>query len=476
MILRLKILLVACFAFIFTLAKAQTPEELKRIDQFIQQNIDKNHIPGLSIAIVDKDKVIFSKGYGKDGNNKAIISSSPFAIASLSKAFTAMAVMQLVETGKINLDAPVKKYIPSFTMSDTLAGQITVRQFLNQTSGLSDEVYPELAFKKQPVSTMNTIENLKDVKLANNPGEKFQYHNPNYQIMAHLVEVVSQEKFSEYLQKHIFEPLQMKHTTAYRSTLQFRNNLPQGHIFMFGQPKKSDEPEWFIEGSAGMLSTTSDLAKWLMLYLNKGTYKGQRLLSAQGVETMSSLPANSGYGLGWFVDKEKNVSHSGVFWTYQAEQMIMTKEGYGIVILFNSGINAFQDYHAFLKGVYNILSNREPEAPFISSTIYELLMATFIILTLILTTYRFRNMKLWVLKNRAKPKWLVISKNMVRLLPLVLLLLAPILLALLSNRVLSWERIFLMAPSVIIWFGIVAFCNLLVFITRTIKLRSLNNL
>lgn len=476
MILRLKILLVVCFAFIGTQTKAQTPDQLKKIDQFIQQNIDKNHIPGLSIAIVDKDKVVFSKGYGKDGNNKAIISSSSFAIASLSKAFTAMAVMQLAEAGKINLDAPVKKYIPSFIMADARADRITVRQFLNQTSGLSDMVYPELSFKQQPVSGSNAIKNLKDVNLANSPGEKFQYHNPNYQVMAHLVEVVSQEKFSDYLQKHIFEPLQMKHTAAYHSTLQFRNNLPQGHIFMFGQPRKMDEPDWYIEGSAGMVSTTSDLAKWLMLYLNKGAYKGQRLLSSQGVETMFSHPANSGYGLGWFVDKEKNVSHSGVFWTYQAEQMIMTKEGYGIVILFNSGINAFQDYHAFLKGVYDVLSNQAPEAPFISSTIYELLMATFIILTLILTTYRFRNMKLWVLRNRAKPKWLVIGKNMVRLLPLVLLLLAPILLALLSNRVLSWERIFLMAPSVIIWLGMVAFCNLLVFITRTIKLRSRNNL
>ncbi len=460
------------FSFAAMQAKAQTDAQLKIIDQFVKKNIDKNHIPGLSIAIVNKNQVVFSKGYGKDGDNRAIISSTPFAIASLSKAFAAMAVMQLVEAGKINLDAPVRQYIPSFTMADTRADKITVRQFLNQTSGLSDMVYPELAFKQQPASTGNTIDNLKDVKLNNNPGEKFQYHNPNYQIIAHLVEVVSQEKFADYLQKHLFAPLQMTHTSTYHNTLEIQKHVAKGNIFVFGQPVKLNEPNWFVEGSAGMVSTTSDLAKWLMLYLNKGEYKGQRLLSEKGIETMFSTPANSGYGLGWFVDSQKNVSHSGVFWTYQAEQMIMTKEGFGIIILFNSGINAFQDYHVFLEGVSNILANKEAEFPFMTDPLYELLMATFIILTLFLTFIRFRNLKMWVAKHRLKPSGVVISKNLVRLLPLVVLLLIPTLLTLIAKRVLSWERIFLMAPSVIIWLGIVALCNLMIVGARVVSLRK----
>ena len=458
--------------FLLSQANAQINAQLKIIDQFIQKNIDKNHIPGLSIAIVDKNQVVFSKGYGKDGNGKAIISSTPFAIASLSKAFTAMAIMQLVEAGKINLDEPIKKYIPSFKMADTRADRITVRQLLNQTSGLSDMVYPELTFKQQPASTLNTIENLKDVKLDSNPGEKFHYHNPNYHIAAHLVEVVSQEKFSDYLQKHIFFPLQMTHTANYHSTLESGKHTPQGNIFLFGQTIKTNEPNWFIEGSAGMVSTTSDLAKWLMLYMNKGEYKGQRLLSEKGIETMFSTPTNGSYGLGWFVDSQKNVSHSGVLWTYQAEQMILTKEGYGIVILFNSGINAFQDYHVFMQGVGNILTNQEAELPFMSSSIYELLMATFIILTLLLTAIRFRNMKMWVAKHRLKPSRVVISKNIVRLLPLFILLLIPTILTLLSKRVLSWERIFLMAPSVIIWLGVVTLCNLIIVTVRVVSLRK----
>lgn len=477
MIKRLKPLVSICLMLAFACIQthAQIPEQLKPLDQFIQQNIDKNHIPGLSIAIVNKNEVIFSKGYGKDGNNKNIISSTPFAIASLSKAFTAMAVMQLVDAGKINLDAPVKQYIPSFKMADTRADKITVRQFLNQTSGLSDVVYPELSFKQQPASTQNTIDNLKDIELDSNPGEKFHYHNPNYHVMAHLVEVVSQEKFADYLQKHIFTPLQMTHTSNHHSTLEFQRKVPQGNIFVFGQPVKMNEPNWFIEGSAGIVSTTSDLAKWLRLYLNKGEFQGQRLLSEKGIETMFTHPANSSYGLGWFVDAQKNVSHSGVLWTYQAEQMIMTKEGYGIVILFNSGINAFQDYHAFMQGISNILTNKAPESPFMTDSMYELLIATFIIITLILTVFSFRNMKMWVIKHRAKPSWVVISKNIVRLLPLVLLLLTPTLLTLLSHRVLSWERIFLMAPSVIIWLGIVAFCNLMIVVSRSIRLRSRDN-
>ncbi|RYU93348.1 serine hydrolase domain-containing protein [Emticicia agri] len=474
MIKRLKVTTLIGFIAIFAgmQAKAQAPEQIKLIDQYIQQNIDKNHIPGLSIAIVNKNQVVFSKGYGKDGNNRAIISSTPFAIASLSKAFTAMAVMQLVEAGKINLDTPVKNYIPTFQMADSRANQITVRQFLNQTSGLSDVVYPELSFKQQPASTMNTIDNLKDVELDSKPGEKFHYHNPNYHVMAHLVEVVSREKFSDYMQKHIFTPLQMTHSANYHSTMEFQKHLAQGNIFVFGQPVKLNEPNWFIEGSAGMVSTTSDLAKWLMMYLNKGEYKGQKLLSEKGIETMFSPPANSSYGLGWFIDPQKNVSHSGVLWTYQAEQMILTKEGYGIVILFNSGINAFQDYHVFMQGVSHILTNQEANQPVMNDSIYELLMATFILLTLLLTFMRFRNMKTWVAKHRLKPSWVVTTENIIRLLPLAFLVLIPNLLTLLSHRVLSWERIFLMAPSVIIWLGVVAFCNLLIVVVRVVNLRK----
>lgn len=469
---KLTFIFLASFTFAFGNAYAQTPDTFSRINQFIEQNIEKSHIPGLSIAIVDKNKVIFSKGYGKDGNNRAISSNSPFAIASLSKAFTAMAVMQLVEAGKLNLDSPIKKYIPSFKMADSRADQITVRQFLNQTSGLSDMVYPELTFKQQPASLENTIENLKDVVLAGNPGEKFRYHNPNYHVAARLVEVASQEKFSAYLQKHIFAPLQMTHSSNHHSTLEFRKNLPQGNIFLFGQPLAIDEPNWFIEGSAGMISTTSDLAKWLIMYMNKGTYNGQKLLSEQGIETMITKPASSSYGLGWFVDEQKNISHSGVLWTYQAQQMILTKEGYGIVILFNSGINAFQDYHSFLKGVAEILTNQELTLPFLPNSFYEMLLFAFIIITLGLTVMRFRNLRMWAIKHKAKPSWVVISKSIVRLIPIALFVSAPSILALISQRALSWERIFLMVPSGMIWLGVVGICNLLIVAARIIQLNK----
>lgn len=475
MIKKLTFIFLASFTFAFGNAYAQTPDTFSRINQFIEQNIEKSHIPGLSIAIVDKNKVVFAKGYGKDGNKRAISSNSPFAIASLSKAFTAMAVMQLVEAGKLNLDSPIKQYIPSFKMADSRADQITVRQFLNQTSGLSDMVYPELTFKQQPASTENTIENLKDVELAGNPGEKFRYHNPNYHVAARLVEVASQERFSDYLQKHIFSPLQMTHSSNHHSTLEFRKNLPQGNIFLFGQPLAIHEPNWFIEGSAGMVSTTSDLAKWLMMYLNKGTYNGQKLLSEQGIETMTTKPANSSYGLGWFIDDKKNISHSGVLWTYQAEQMILTKEGYGIVILFNSGINAFQDYHSFLQGVAEILSNQEPTLPFLPNSFYEMLLFAFIIITLGLTVMRFRNLRMWAIKHKAKPSWVVISKSIVRLIPIALFVSTPSILALISQRALSWERIFLMVPSGMIWLGVVAICNLLIVGARIIQLNKRNS-
>ena len=469
------------FITLATQSHAQIGNKLQAIDDLLQLKLDKSKIPGLAIAIVHQNQIIFSKGYGKDGNDKPITGDSPLAIASLSKSFTAMAIMQLVEAGKINLDTPLNNYIPSFEMNDARASQITIRHLLNQTSGLSDMVYPELSFRQQPVSVKNTIENLKKVSLASNPGQKFHYHNPNYQILARLVEVVSKESFSAYLTKHIFEPLQMTQTSNVTNTKAFFNKTPnllsKGNIFVFGKPMKLNEPEWLVEGAAGMTSTANDMAKWLILHLNKGQWQEKQLLSHKGIQQMFTPPSNikSSYGMGWIIDEQKNVSHTGILWTYQAEQVLLPKEGYGVVILFNSGINALQDYHAFMQGVTDILTNQKPELPYFSNIIYEILIGLSILITIILGVYRLRQLNKWVNNYKKRPLWNSWIRLICRLLPLILFIFLSPIMAFLFKRALSWERIFLMMPNIIIWLGIVALMNIIIVVTRIVRLIRNNN-
>ncbi|MDB5120062.1 MAG: hypothetical protein JWN56_1280 [Sphingobacteriales bacterium] len=445
---------------------AQHKSFLNKVDQYLQSKFRKSNIPGFAVAIVNHNKVIFSKGYGKTGDQQPITGNTPFAIASLSKAFTALAVLQLADSGKLNLDSDIGYYLPSFPLKTT---KITVRQLLNQTSGLSDKVFPEMEFKIQPYDLEASIQRLSNVRLTNKPGDKFNYHNTNYQILAKLVEVISAEEFSNYLHKHVLMPLQMNHTFSYAHTKDFYagKDLSEGHAFVLGYPLRIKELDWFVEGSAGMVSSVNDMAQWLMVNLNNGNYNGNQLLSRTGINAMRTPPDHrSSYGMGWITDRSGNLNHSGILWTYQSEQLLMTKQGYGIVILFNGGLNAFQDYNSFVRGISTILNNQTPESLVLPTIFYEALVCVSIIISLFYGIRRLNRLKAWHEKFCKVSIFRLYFKLLLRLFPITILLFIPYLFTALSGRVLSWERIFWTMPSIVIWLGTVSIMNLFIVLTR----------
>ncbi len=200
--------MVSVFTFNPQGAAAQ-PLDLGAIDRFIAAQMAAQRVPGLALAITHGDRVLYVKGYGTARDEQPVTPQTQFLIASVSKSFKALAVMQLVEAGKIELDAPVQTYLPAFTLADpAVARQITVRHLLNQTSGLADAGFPELRLP-QPATMEDRIESLHTARSVAPPGREFHYFNPNYQILARVVEVVSGQSFSAYLHTHIFAPLHM---------------------------------------------------------------------------------------------------------------------------------------------------------------------------------------------------------------------------------------------------------------------------
>ncbi|QYR22503.1 beta-lactamase family protein [Paenibacillus sp. sptzw28] len=418
---------------------------------------------------------VWQKGFGKSGNGQPVTTSTPFAIASLSKSITALAVMQLVEAGKINLDASITNYIPSFQMDDTRGSKITVRQLLNQTSGLTDAAFPEMAFRQQPNTLEESLARLKTVKLSSDPGQQFHYYNPNYQILAWLVEEVSQESYAEYLKRHIFQPLQMDHTVDVATTKQFTeaaDNFASGHIFLYGKPVIKKEPDWFIEGAAGNISTAEDMAHWLMLQLNGGTYRGVRLLSGEGIRAMHAAPAgmNSNYGMGWVVDEHK-VTHNGLLWTYYAHQVLIPESGIGVVVLFNSGLNMLVDYSSFAQGITEILEGKIPEKSYFSGWNLEIIIALLTVVTVAVGIRSLLRLRKWEEKYRKRAKWLTWLNILLAFIPLVLLISLPQVMSFIAGqRVLNWERIFLIMPSVCIWLILASLFNMVNVIRRVSRM------
>lgn len=215
---------------------AVQPSLEAEIDRFITHQMTTQHIPGLALAITHKNQVLHVKGYGKANAHEPVTPQTQFAIASLSKSFTAIAVLQLVEAGQINLNVPVKQYLPEFTLDDgKVADLITIRHLLNHTSGLSDLGFSE---SLQPTNAERVI-SLHNARPVAAPGTEFHYFNPNYDVLARVVEVVSGQSFGEYLRSHIFTPLQMSqtfHATTMTEAKQRVEHLAMGHLMAFAMP------------------------------------------------------------------------------------------------------------------------------------------------------------------------------------------------------------------------------------------------
>lgn len=474
-----RFLFITCLGFLFTTAYGQPPTITEKIDSYLQKKRVKSSLPGFAVAVVRHDSVLFCKGYGMTGTQTPVTANTPFAIASLSKAFTALAVMQLVQAGRIDLNAPIVNYLPAL-MNDARGSTVTVRQLLNQTSGLADRGFSELSFKEQPRALDEAMLRLKSAELVHTPGEKFQYHNPNYQILAKLVEAVSREKFPDYLQKHLFQPLQMTHTWEFSHTKEWYTGdapLSQGHGYVLGKPIAFQEPDWFVEGAAGVVSNVNDMAHWLRLQLNHGRFGTTQLLDSAHMAMMHRPPSgvSHSYGMGWFLTGDSDWYHSGILWTYSAEQIILTKEGYGIVVLFNGGLNPFVDYYSFLKGITDILKNKEPDVSVLSDGWCALGAAGILLLLMGVALRRLLRVKQWEKRYTQRPRWRSGVYLFLRLLPLVFFLLIPVMITSLSGRVLSWQRIFLMAPDVILGVGILALFHLAIVGARLAKIGSIRS-
>ena len=250
------------------------------IDTFLASQIQESAIPGAAVAVTRGDRVLMVRGYGHDSTGAAVTGNSLFRIASLSKSFTALAVMQLVDAGLLDLDDPVQEHLPEFQLADPRADQITVRQLLDHTSGLTDAH----GARAEPTPTEHTDRGddqpADRTAGARPPGTTWSYHNPNYQVAARLVEVVSGEPFDRYLRRHIFGPARMTSTTSTVTDDEPVPGLAEGHVLAYGHAIAAPGFGSFSVGDGGVVSSAADMARWLIVHANDGqATDGTRVVS-----------------------------------------------------------------------------------------------------------------------------------------------------------------------------------------------------
>jgi CubicO group peptidase (beta-lactamase class C family) len=330
---------------------AQNIDGYERIDAYIEQQMKRLDIPGAALAIVEGDKIVHLRGFGKarpDG--EAPSPQTPFFLGSLTKSFTALAVMQLVEAGKIELDAPVQRYLPWFRVADPQASaQITVRHLLNQTSGLP--LLPgwiTLAdFDDRPDACERQARALKTLQLSRPVGSAFEYSNTNYNLLGLIIEAASGESYEAYIQNHLFAPLAMTHSFATRAKAE-QNGLAVGYRYWFTYPVPTPSqpvPRGSV-AAGGLISSAEDMSHYLIAHLNEGRYGNVQILSPNGIDEMhrpavkANLIGTEGqYGMGWFIEGyrlTRIIWHDGIVPDFMAYIALLPEEKRGVVLLINA--------------------------------------------------------------------------------------------------------------------------------------------
>ncbi|MET9229331.1 serine hydrolase domain-containing protein [Lentzea sp. NPDC003310] len=383
-------------------------------------------LPGVAVAITKGDQVIATQGFGHDSSGAPVTEHSKMTIASVSKSFTALAVRQLADGGKIDLDRPV------------FGSRVTPRQLLAHKSGISDRTLPEKSLP-QPDNAEGAVERAREALREAVPDDEFRYTNTNYHLLARLVEEASGENFNAYLEKHVFEPLGMKDTIAIDVT---PRDLPadyrRGFGYAYGFSVPLTEPDRFVTGSDGVVTTAADMAKWLA---------AQPRLRPRD-------------GMGWRADEQGRLRHSGIWFTGTAGQLL-TESGYGIAVMSNSGVTLGNEgTYALENGIADVLDGREAPDPESYRLLVDLVLAG---LTLLSVGLGIRAVR----RPRRFPKaWQVF-----RFVPLGLLLALPTLLGLLygGGRDITFFQLAHYSLPLVVWLGVSGAVNAGVAVVRWVR-------
>jgi CubicO group peptidase (beta-lactamase class C family) len=360
---RLLSALVLCFALSLTLlplpvvvaqqaapAKATATARdysaaLAAIEKALDDRRKELGIPGISLAIVKDDQIIYVKGLGvKDFERKTPVTpDTRFAIGSASKAFTGMLAVMAADDGKLSLDDSPKKFLPYFTLRDPdAAAKITMRDLLAHRSGLNRT---DLAMVTGVLNREELIRVAGQAKPTAKLGEKFQYQNVMYAAAGEAIAKAENSTWDKLIATRIFKPLGMKNSDTSAGAMQKAPDFSFGYDYKPSTKETRRLPQRPIPAAApagAINSSARDMAQWLRFMLGDGSFNGRRLVSEKNFEELTRKQINItgpvDYGLGWFLRQwngHKVVEHGGNIDGFNAQVALMPDQKLGFVLLTN---------------------------------------------------------------------------------------------------------------------------------------------
>jgi D-alanyl-D-alanine carboxypeptidase len=354
----MKISILVTLTLVLTIASpAQT--EQNRTDS-LMSSIYRSGYPGAAIAVIKNGDVVFKKGYGvRDLDTKAqITTSTNFNICSMTKQFTAYAILQLQRAGRLSLDDKLSRFFPDFTPS--VANTVTVRQLLSHSSGIKEHYsyvdknqYREFWDK----DVLNTLRHVDSLNFT--PGTRYRYSNAAFCLLSQIIERLSGETYPSYICKHIFEPLNMLRSNVIQPDFRIADRAI-GYEVETDSITISDAKEslfFSTMGDGGVYTSIDDYLKWIMAIQQKHVLDPPLVDEAQSPKFPIDTTRNLSYGFGWFVGgsgDSKVVYHTGSNGGFRTVVFTKPSEKYALVIFSNrTGID-LEDLIRIINKIHGI--------------------------------------------------------------------------------------------------------------------------
>ena len=332
------VVLILAFAIIPAHAQTLSTDLQQKIDKLATDTLDRTGVPSASVAIVRNGRVVYTKAYG-DARLAPKTPATPemrYSIGSISKQFTATAILLLQEQGKLSLNDKVAKFIPNLTR----ANEVTIRQLLSHTSGYQD-YWPQdyvMPMMLKPVTAQKILDGWARIPLDFEPGTKWQYSNTNYVIAGVIVEKASGMSLLQFLSQKVFTPLGMKSVMNIDQE-KLTETDPAGYLrYALGplRPAPKEGQGWLF--AAGELAMpAADLAKWDISIIDQKLMKPSSYREF-ATDTLLKNGLSTHYGLGVDVNSQaghRALSHGGEVSGFTAQNVVFPDEKVAVVVLTN---------------------------------------------------------------------------------------------------------------------------------------------
>lgn len=322
-------------------AQGEYPQVADALSKFIQHEMQDKQLPAFSIALVDNQQIVWAQGFGYADPDKEIPATAKtvYRIGSVSKLFTDIGVMQLVERGELDLDAPIQKYLPDFHPRNPFHTNITLRQLMSHRAGLLREPPVGNYFDPSELSLAAMVHSLNDTTLVYTPETHTKYSNAGVAVVGYVLEKHSGEPFATYLQHAVLQPMGL-HDSAFQPEPALIANLAKAYMWSYdGKLFQAPTFELGMAPAGCMFSTVLDLGKFLSVLFNGGQSIDGRVLKRETLEKMWTpqfvKPGQSSpYGLGFRLtqmDGHREVEHAGAIYGFATQLSGLPDDKLGVV-------------------------------------------------------------------------------------------------------------------------------------------------